>query len=195
MIKIKKMIIFIILIFIIGFAIIFFMSKFFIRKFDLEKSPKSYNFKTYDEEKEYLKYIANFVKPNKLKNFIDFDRLTLYEYSEKATGNDVIEYIEFEAYNNLIPSLFDKDRKDFDDCPVTENFKQKFKTNLYEYFKIDAEDIYCYKETNYKIAVEEYNNITRDGTPLNMVKKHYTYALDENGNIDDVVFAGMTNSN
>ena len=41
----------------------------------------------------------------------------------------------------LKSSLFYKERMNFDDCPVTENFKNKFDKNLLDYFEIrDSED-------------------------------------------------------
>lgn len=190
---IKNIIIFIIILILflimhLGYSILILKEQKNAVHFDLTKSPSSYQFKTYDDKKIYFEYIADFIEPKKLKNFIDFDNLVMYDYSDEATADDCINYLKFEAYTNLISSLFNKNRVNFDDCPVTDNFKTKFSINLYNYFGIDADDIYCHKEIDNKIIVEEYKDIMQDGTPLNTTLKYFHYVLSNDGEIDDIIY-------
>ena len=75
-----------------------------------------------------------------MRSFVYNDYITFSQYSDDATGNDLKDQIEFKAYELLFSSLFDKDRTNFDDCPVTEKFKEKFKTNLFDYYNLSKSE-------------------------------------------------------
>ena len=103
----------------------------------------------------------------------------------------IIKQLEFNAYKRLFNSLFDKERIDFNDCPVTNSFKIKFKENLLKYFGlIESEDCesncMLYQDEN-KIDLEVYGNF-ENTEPTYWKTYHFHYTLDSEGNVDDVIF-------
>ena len=88
-------------------------------------------------------------------------------------------------------SMFDKERKGFDDCPVTQKFKDKFKTNLLEHFNLiisdDCESDCLLNIEEQKLEVEVYGEF-ENTEPTYTKTYHFHYTLDDEGNVDDVIF-------
>ena len=161
-------------------------------KFDINKSPNNYNFYNSKIENEYLKYISDFIYPKKLIKFIPFETTTIPKnYTDKSTGYDVIDYFKYCGYIELFHSLFDKKRINFEDCPVTENFKTKFSSYLAKDFNIkydDEDDVIIELKDNEKTFIVEVYILDGSSEPLYLYRYHFNYTLDEEGNIDDVIF-------
>ena len=159
-------------------------------KYSIERPINEYNIKDDNVKKEYLDKIKTYIKSDKLKDFIDYDYINLYGYNNNATGKAALREMEVDGYSHLFNSLFDKERINFDDCPVTDNFKNKFNTNLFNYFNIEeSEDckVDCsieYKEQN--LIVEVYGNF-ENTEPTYWKTYHFHYTLDDEGNVDDVI--------
>ena len=95
--------------------------------------------------------------------------------------------MEFDGYECLFKSMFDKTRTNFDDCPVTENFKNKFNTNLMQYFNlIESEDCLLNREDE-NITIEVFGNF-KNTEPTYWTTHHFKYTLDDEGNVDDIIF-------
>ncbi|MBP3201154.1 MAG: hypothetical protein J6M39_05865, partial [Lachnospiraceae bacterium] len=110
-------------------------------KYSIERPINEYNIKNDNVKKEYLDKIKTYIKSDKLKDFIDYDYINLYGYNNNATGKAALREMEVDGYSHLFNSLFNKERINFDDCPVTDNFKEKFKENLLKHFSlIEGED-------------------------------------------------------
>lgn len=159
------------------------------KKYDINKKISNYDLKSnYDD---YVEYIKSFIVPEKLRKFVNNDYITFSQYKDTATGYTIKNQMEFKAYELLFDSIFNKERKSFDDCPITDNFRQKFNTNLLEYFNlVESEDCksMCslYMEDK-EIIVEVYGNF-KNTEPTYWTTHHFHYALDEEGNVDDVIF-------
>ena len=160
-------------------------------KYDIEKPIIKYNVKDDRVKKEYLNYLKSYVKPKELSKFIDDDFINLDGYNDSANGNSALREMEIDGYLNLFNAMFDKKRVDFSDCPTTENFKNKFQTNLFNYFnmsKADDVNIDCllyYDEQ--EIEIKEYADF-KNTEPTDIKTYHFHYTLDDEGNVDDVVF-------
>ena len=91
----------------------------------------------------------------------------------------------------LFMSMFDKERTNFDDCPVTNNFKEKFTENLLKYFNLiesdDCESNCLLNREDKEITVEVYGNF-KNTEPTYWITHHFHYTLDDEGNVDDVIF-------
>ena len=171
-------------------AIIFyFLTKGVRKKYDIDKVFSSYNLE--EERDDYLDSIKKYIYPQKLRIFIDNDYITFSQYKDTATGNVIKNQMIFKGYKMLFTSLFDKERTNFDDCPVTENFKEKYNTNLLYYFGLNASDdcdIICSLDTNEKtFVIEVYGNF-KNTEPTYWKTHHFHYTLDNDGNVDDVIF-------
>lgn len=129
--------------------------------------------------------------PQKLAKFVNYNELHIQGYNDKADGFTILNQMKFNGYTNMFDSLFDKNRIDFDDCAVTNGFKKKFKPNLFYYFKFnDAEDssINCGVDDDALLLdVTEAGNF-EVGEPGYIFYHHFHYILDEEGNVDDVIF-------
>ena len=123
--------------------------------------------------------------------FIDILYVNYERYKENATGKVVKNQMEFLGYKFLFNSMFDKERKDYDDCPVTDNFKKKFDKNLLYYFNLneseDCESMCLLYRKDKEIIVEVYGNF-KNTEPTFWTKHHFHYTLDDEGNVDDIVF-------
>lgn len=99
--------------------------------------------------------------------------------------------MEFKGYEILFNSMFDRERTNFDDCPVTEKFKQKFNINLLEHFDLiesdDCKSICSLYIENKQLVVEVYGNF-KNTEPTYWTTHHFNYTLDKEGNVDDVIF-------
>lgn len=171
-------------------AIIFyFLTKGVHKKYDIDKAFSSYNLE--EERDDYLDSIKKYIYPQKLRIFIDNDYITFSQYKDTATGNVIKNQMIFKGYKMLFTSLFDKKRTNFDDCPVTENFKEKYNTNLLYYFGLNASDdcdIICSLDANEKtFAIEVYGNF-KNTEPTYWKTHHFYYTLDNDGNVDEVIF-------
>ena len=180
-----------IIVIVMMFLLIFMIYKKSNNKFDINNSLGNYNLNDDKVKEEYLNYLKKYIKVNKLMDFIINDYVALSPMSETATGEDVIKAMEFVGYKMLFMSMFDKTRINFDDCPVTEKFKEKFNTNLLEYFNLiaseDCESNCLLNREKQEITVEVYGNF-ENTEPTYQNTHHFHYTLGSDGNVDDVVF-------
>lgn len=140
---------------------------------------------------KYLNYLKKYITVHKLTNFIQNDYVALSPMNKATTGKEVIQAMEFIGYKMLFISMFDKNRINFDDCPVTSNFKHKFNTNLLHYFNLNASDdcdINCLLNREDKeLIVEVYGNLVNTEPTYGYVHRFH-YTLDSEGNVDDIVY-------
>lgn len=159
--------------------------------YDIEKAVVEYDISNDKIKYEYLDYLKKQLNPQKLSNFIDNDYIYLENYNKNANGYSVIREMTVEGYSNLFISMFDKERVNFDDCPVTEKFRKKFNNNLSSYFGLMNEDdaqINCILDYNEsKIELKEYSNF-KNFEPTVIYNYYFHYTLDDEGNVDDVIF-------
>ena len=159
--------------------------------YNIEKKIVEYNINNDEKKNTYLNFLKEEIKPIGLDKFIDNDFIYLDDYNTNANGHSVIRDMKVDGYLNLFNSLFDKERINFDDCPVTDNFKEKFKENLLKHFSlIEGEDcvsvcMFDYDEKTLEVTV--YSNF-ENTEPINSNTHHFHYTLDSDGNVDDVVF-------
>ena len=145
------------------------------------------------EKNNYLEYLKQFVKPNKLQKFINNGYINLSSYKETATGADVIWELYYEAYDNLFISMFNKSRTDFNDCPVTDNFKTKFSTNLIDYFNLYASENYnvnCsldIENKDFTIEIYGIEGYSENLEPNYSSTYNFHYTLDDERNVDDII--------
>ena len=189
-VKIIILIIITILITLIAF-IVYKYRKYYISqyKYGIGEAISSYDLK--NNREEYIDYLKGFIEPEKLKSFVYNDYITFSQYKDTATGYTIKNQMEFKAYKSLFMSMFDKERVNFEDCPVTENFKEKFNTNLLNYFNLveseDCESDCLLNREDKEITVEIYGNF-KNTEPTYWTTHHFHYTLDDEGNVDDVVF-------
>jgi hypothetical protein len=159
--------------------------------YNIDNKVLNYNLTNKNDRNAYIDYLKNYVYPEKLRSFVNNDYINFDQYTNEADGNIVVEQLEFNGYKRLFNSMFDKDRTNFDDCPVTEKFKEKFKTNLFDYYNLSkSEDcqkicsLYCQEKD---IKVEVFGNF-KNTEPTYWTTHHFKYTLDKDGNVDDVTF-------
>ncbi len=159
--------------------------------YDINEPPSKYALSTIDEKTNYTNFIKKYLKPDKLSNFLNVQRIHYEIIKKYDIGSDALNWFRYEAYTELFYQLFDKNRSSFDDCPVTSNFKVKFDKNLFKYFKLnDADDgtVSCGIDIdNMVLNVEEAGDFVA-GEPGYIYYHHFHYILDEEGNVDDVIF-------
>ena len=182
---------------IIGFIIVlisiilFMLHKKNENNYDINTELGKYDLNNEAIEYDYLNYLKSTIYPIKLRKFIDILYVNYERYKENATGKVVKNQMEFLGYKFLFNSMFDKERKDYDDCPVTDNFKKKFDKNLLYYFNLneseDCESMCSLYRKDKEIIVEVYGNF-KNTEPTFWTKHHFHYTLDDEGNVDDVVF-------
>ena len=162
-----------------------------IKKYDMDSSFNGVKINSKQDFNNYLSYIKKHIRPKELAAFVNYNSLHLSNFTDKATGHTVLRQMKFYAYKELFNELFNRDRKNFDDCPVTENFKQKFKPNVFHYYKFnDREDssINCGIDDNALLLnVNEAGDFIA-GEPGYIYYHHFHYILDEEGNVDDIIF-------
>ena len=158
--------------------------------YDIEKAVVEYDISNDKIKYEYLDYLKKQLNPQKLSNFIDNDYIYLENYNKNANGYSVIREMTVEGYSNLFISMFDKERVNFDDCPVTEKFREKFNNNLSSYFGLMNEDdaqINCILDYNEsKIELKEYSNF-KNFEPTSIYNYFFHYTIDSEGNVDDII--------
>lgn len=159
-------------------------------EYSIDELVKNYNLHDAEIEDGYLNYLKKNIYPIKLRDFIENIYVPTSLLGGEDTGKETIILMKEVGYEFLFDSLFDKERINFDDCPVTDNFKNKFNTNLFNYFNIkESEDckVDCsieYKEQN--LIVEVYGNF-ENTEPTYWKTYHFHYTLDSEGNVDDVI--------
>lgn len=188
MLKNKKVLLILFAILAIYNVLLFVMKK---SIYDIDKAVVEYDISNDKIKYEYLDYLKKQLNPQKLSNFIDNDYIYLENYNKNAKGYSVIREMKVEGYSNLFVSMFDKERVNFDDCPVTEKFRKKFNNNLSSYFGLMNEDdaqINCILDYNEsKIELKEYSNF-KNFEPTSIYNYFFHYTIDSEGNVDDVIF-------
>lgn len=163
----------------------------FLKKYDLSNSPSVYNLNTEYKKGKYINIISKEIYPEKLRNFLNVKRIPFSIVDEYNSGFDSISFFKYEAYTELFNQLFDKNRNDYEDCPVTNNFKSKFGNNLFEYFKLNDyndSDVDCgISDKEKTLRVTEAGDFNL-GEPGYIFYHHFHYVLDDEGNVDDVIF-------
>ena len=159
------------------------------KRYDINRRINSYDLQK--SKDEYIDYLKESIYPIKLRAFIDNDYITFSQYNDTATGHSIKNQMKFVGYEILFNSMFDKERTNFDDCPVTKNFKDKFNSNLLDCFKLkeseDCESMCSLYQKDKEIIVEVYGNF-KNTEPAYWTKHHFHYTLDGEGNVDDIVF-------
>ena len=190
MIKNKRIIIIGFIIVLIS-IILFMLHKKNENNYDINTELGKYDLNNEAIEYDYLNYLKNTIYPIKLRKFIDILYVNYDRYKENATGKVVKNQMEFLGYKFLFNSMFDKERKNYDDCPVTDNFKKKFDKNLLYYFNLneseDCESMCSLYRKDKEIIVEVYGNF-KNTEPTYWTTHHFHYTLDDEGNVDDIVF-------
>lgn len=160
-------------------------------QFDVNKSPADYNLNTMKNKSKYLEFVKKYIEPKKLGNFLNVEYVDFFQVEKYDSGIDSLKWFQYEAYTELFNQMFDKNRKGFDDCPVSEKYKNKFGNNLFEYFKfsnVSDSSIDCGITTKDKILdVTEAGDFNL-GEPGYVYYHHFHYVLDDEGNVDDIIF-------
>jgi CRISPR/Cas system endoribonuclease Cas6 (RAMP superfamily) len=161
------------------------------KNYNLEDKIEKYDLNVYQNKEKLIDYLKEGIKPVEIRKFIDSKYVSISVFNEDATIRDVLHLTNFIGYKMLFMSMFDKTRTNFDDCPVTEKFKEKFNTNLLEYFNLiaseDCESNCLLNREKQEITVEVYGNF-ENTEPTYQNTHHFHYTLDSDGNVDDVVF-------
>ena len=190
MVKNKRIIIICFIIVLIS-IILFMLHKKNENNYDINTELGKYDLNNEAIEYDYLNYLKNTIYPIKLRKFIDILYVNYERYKENATGKVIKNQMEFLGYKFLFNSMFDKERKNYDDCPVTDNFKKKFDNNLLYYFNLneskDCRSMCSLNRKDKEIIVEVYGNF-KNTEPTYWTKHHFHYTLDDEGNVDDIVF-------
>ena len=160
-------------------------------RYDIDMPISNYDLSNYENEDKYIDYLKKEIYPLQIRSFIDNDFVPTNLLSDEDTGKEMIELMKFIGYKSLFTSMFDKNRVDFDDCPVTDNFKEKYNINLLYYFGLNVSDdcdIICSLDTNEKtFVIEVYGNF-KNTEPTYWKTHHFHYTLDSDGNVDEVIF-------
>lgn len=187
MLKNKKVLLILFAILAICIVLLFVMKK---SIYDIDKAVVEYDISNDKIKYEYLDYLKKQLNPQKLSNFIDNDYIYLENYNKNANGYSVIREMTVEGYSNLFIAMFNKERVNFDDCPVTEKFRKKFNNNLSSYFGLMNEDdaqINCILDYNEsKIELKEYSNF-KNFEPTSVYNYFFHYTIDSEGNVDDII--------
>ena len=161
------------------------------RDYNVNSEIGAYNLKDEKIKNEYLRYLKKIIKPQKLVKFINDDYIFVDEIASEKTGNEVIKIMKYEAYGRMFNEFFNRKRNNFDDCPVTVKFKNKFNKNLYDYYELNDDDdilVNCnYDNENNEIIVIAYSGF-KNTEPTHQSTHHFHYTLDSDGNVADVVF-------
>ena len=187
--KNKKYVVLLVITIILMLALLSIIIKQKFYRYDVNMKIIKYDLR--QEKDDYLNYLKQLINPIKLRNFIDNDAVAFSIYNDAATGEDVIDQMMLDGYKYLFNSLFSNNQINFDECPVTKKFKEKFNDNLLNYFNLnESEDCGSMCSLNRKdkeIIVEVYGNF-KNTEPTYWTTHHFHYTLDDEGNVDDVVF-------
>ena len=178
--KNKKYVILLVITIILMLALLSIIIKQKFYRYDVNMKIIKYDLR--QEKDDYLNYLKQLINPIKLRNFIDNDAVTFSIYNDAATGEDVIDQMMLDGYTYLFNSLFSNNQINFDDCPVTKKFKEKFNDNLLNYFNLNvSEDCGSMCSLNRKdkeIIVEVYGNF-KNTEPTYWTTHHFHYTLDD----------------
>lgn len=159
--------------------------------FSIRSPIGAYNLQNKSIKNNYLNFIKNNITPELLRDYIDNKCITFEFYNADSTGELVMSQMKFEGYTEVFNKLFDKNISSFDKYPVSDNFKKKFPSNLTTYFNLahnSDSDIHCgIFMDEQKLTVNEFYNFYLN-EPAHHNTHHFTYTLDSDGNIDDVVY-------
>ena len=92
------------------------------------------------------------------------------------------------GYKFLFNSLFDKARVSFDDCPVTDNFKNKF-NRFFHLYSAENYNINCslnMKDNSFTIEIYGIERYSENPEPNYWNTYNFSYTLDNDDNIDDI---------
>ena len=160
-------------------------------KYNVNVPISNYDLSNYENEDNYIDYLKKEIYPLQIRSFIDNDFVPTNLLGDEDTGKEMIELMKFIGYKALFASMFDKNRVDFNDCPVTKNFKEKYDINLLYYFSLNASDdcdIICSLDINEKTLIIEVYGDLKNTEPTYWKTHHFHYTLDSDGNVDDVIF-------
>ena len=161
-------------------------------RYDLNTPIKQYNIKNKEIRDHYIDYLKKHIKPQKLQKFANNKYISLSIYEENENGTIIIEQIKLNAIKRLFISLFDKSRTNFSDCPVSDNFKNKFNVNLIDYFNLYAADDYnvnCnldMKNKNFTIEIYGIEGYSENLEPNYRNTYNFHYTLDDEDNVDNI---------
>lgn len=159
--------------------------------YKIENQINIYDLKNEKNREDYLNYVKKLVKPKEIEKFVKNEYIDIELLDNQATGYDVVEIMKIEGYEELFNSLFDRSRLNYDDCPVTTSFKNKYGNNLAEYYNLvidDNDEVYVKININRKELVVDVLSDFLLGTPQKTSRNYYYYVLDDDGNVDDVIF-------
>lgn len=186
----KKRILFIIL-FVVVIIIIVVIYRNKKTKYSINTLVDNYDLSDINIENEYLDYLKEYIYPVKLRAFIENNFVPTSLLGGNDTGIETINLMKDIGYELLFTSLFDQARTNFDDCPITNRFNDKFNTNLFNYFNLkESEDceIMCSQNSKERtITIEVFGNF-KNTEPTYWTTHHFKYTLDDEGNVDDIIF-------
>lgn len=187
----KKVIL--IMVLVVAAAIVAYFFNFTNKSYDIDAPMNKYGFTSSNVSGAYLDSIKKNIYPEKIRKYIVNEYVPISILRDEATGNEVIELMKLIGYEEVFKSLFDKNRNNFDDCPVTEKFKSKFNTNLLKYFNIDEIEnleINCtvnIEDKEFKLETYGINGYSANLEPNYFRTYNFRYTLDSDGNVDDIV--------
>lgn len=169
-------------------------------KIDLNK-PFSYYHITSDYELHSLiKDISKYLRPKKLQNYVDYEMYSSRDnWNVDETLNEfLINWLPRQTYRNLLRRLL-YNQVNYDEAPLTEHFKEKFKENeciLYDYgIEINNQAFhwveYDYDKKYFAVETNKGSEINEIIDRLYIYSQDYHYfnfILDEEGYLDDIVF-------
>lgn len=186
-IKKKAITIGIVIIIIIGCLFLFNKKKV---AYDINMPINEYNLSSDFSKNQYKDFIKESLKPEKLRKYVINDRIVL---NTSLTGQGVLDDMRHEAYNQFFYQLFNENVK-YDEAPVTDNFISEFKEGIKKKFNIEAEEIYTTVDTVDKyITVECRNEFDSQGEAQRIDIYKFSYKLDDNGNVENIVLESKEN--
>lgn len=160
--------------------------------YDIDAPINKYGFTSSNVSGTYLDSIKKNIYPEKIRKYIVNEYVPTSILRDDATGNEVVELMKLIGYEQMFKSLFDKNRSNFDDCPVTEKFKSKFNTNLITFFNIEEKekaDVDCklnVDKKEFEIEIQGFDGYSANLEPNYFRTYHFGYVLDADGNIEDI---------
>lgn len=163
------------------------------KAYSLNESIENYNLKDERERNNYINFLKSHITPRMLQSFVNNKYIALSIYDEHENGYVVIEQLKQNALKRLFKSMFNKSRTNFNDCPVTDNFKTKFNTNLIDYFSLYASENYnvnCsldIENKDFTIEIYGIEGYSENLEPNYSNTYNFHYTLDDEGNVDDII--------
>lgn len=160
--------------------------------YDIDAPINKYGFTSSNVSGAYLDSIKKNIYPEKIRKYIVNEYVPISILRDDATGNEVVELMKLIGYEQMFKSLFDKNRSDFEDCPVTEKFKSRFNANLITFFNIEEKekaDVDCnlnVDKKEFEIEIQGFDGYSTNLEPNYFRTYHFIYTLDADGNIEDI---------